>query len=127
MEMINKILENDLFFSLSVISVTLALSVFIYFLILFLIKRLRNVVFFSKFKIPPVCLKAPLRSLIPAACFLFMVPMLRLEADIRGFLSNAFSLWFIASAGWFLIRIVHTARESFLNLYDIQYNMAPQK
>jgi small-conductance mechanosensitive channel len=119
MEIINKILQKDIFFSLALIAAALLVSVVTYFFVLFLVRRLQNVVFFGKFKIPSFCLKAPLRSLIPAVCVLSVMPMLRLRADIGAWLSNVFSLWFIASAGWFLIRVVHAGRESFLSLYDI--------
>ena len=119
MEMIDYVFENDVLFSWAVMAAALLLSVIVYFAALFLVRKLHNITLFKKFKVPLVGLKAPLRSLVPAQCLVLTLPMLRFSETVNGFFAGAFTLWLIASAGWFLIRIVRAARESVLSFYDI--------
>ena len=119
MEFINAIFKNDTLFSLTAVSGALVISAFIYLSIIFFLTRLQGVASSGKFKIPSVCLKAPLRLLIPAVCLLMSMPILRFKDDTLGLMANMLGILAIASAGWFLTRVVHAARESFLSLYDI--------
>jgi small-conductance mechanosensitive channel len=119
MIIIDKIVSNDTLYSLSVIVAVLLASAFIYLLIALLFKRLRHINILNRFRIPLAYLKAPLRLLTPVACMLFILPTLKFKEDINSFIASAVTLFSIASAGWLLIRIVHTARESLLSGYDI--------
>jgi small-conductance mechanosensitive channel len=119
MIIVDKIVSNDAIYSLAVILTGLVGSVFIYLLIALLFKRLRYINILNKFKIPLAYLKAPLRLFVPVVCMLFIVPMLKFREDANSFITVAVTLFFIASVGWLLIRIIHTARESLLSGYDI--------
>jgi small-conductance mechanosensitive channel len=115
----DKIVSNDTLYSLAVIVAVLLASAFIYLLIALLFKRLRHITILNKFTIPLAYLKAPLRLFVPVVCMLFILPMLKFKENVTSFFSAVATLFFIASTGWFLIRIVHTARESLLSGYDI--------
>ncbi|MFH1709952.1 MAG: mechanosensitive ion channel domain-containing protein [bacterium] len=120
MEIMKNILDHDAFFSLVMILIACFASVIIYLVIAFLLTRMHKKTIFNRLEISPVRLKAPLRSLVPAGCLLFITPVLRFTGDLWGFVTSIVSIWFIASISWLLISIVHTLRESFLSLYDIK-------
>lgn len=119
MNILEGLFPNSAVFSIAIIAVSLVVSLLLYFVIMFLISPLEKKTILNKFKIQPSNIKAPLRSLLPALCLLSAVPVLKFDDAIVSFLSGAFGVWLIASLGWFLIRMVHTVRESFLSLYDI--------
>ncbi len=115
----DKIVSNDIFYSIVAMVAGLLGSIFIYLFIALLFKRLRHITILNKFRIPLAYLKAPLRLLVPIVCMLFILPILKFNDGVNAFITAAVTLFFIASVGWLLIRTVHTARESLLSGYDI--------
>ncbi len=119
MEKLNKLLSNDIIFSLGMLLAALVASIVICLIAMFLLKRWQKSNILNKFKIKPEHIKGALFSLLPAVCVMFISPMLRFSEDIQYVISHIVSPWLIVSIGWFLIGIVNAARETFLSHYDI--------
>ena len=118
-EGLNKLLSNDVIFSLVMLLVALVAGIFIYLIAMFLLKRWQKSNILNKFKIKPDHIMGSLFSLLPAVCVMSISPMLRFSEDIQSVISHIVSPWLIVSIGWFLIGIVNAARETFLSHYDI--------
>ncbi len=118
-ERLNKLLSNDIIFSLVMLLAALVVGIFIYLIAMFLLKRWQKSNILNKFKVKPGHIRGPLFSLLPAVCVMFILPMLRFSEDIQYVISHIVSPWLIVSIGWFLIGIVNAARETFLSQYDI--------
>lgn len=116
---IERLISNDIFFSLLVISGAFLGAVVTSVLSHFLMSRVERITFAGKFRITPEHISMPLRSLIPSIFLLSITPLLRLGENLNTLISDIANLWFISASGWLLIRIVRTIKESFLNLYDI--------
>jgi small-conductance mechanosensitive channel len=119
MDFLNKIIANDILFSTVVIIAVFIISALIYVLISLLLRRLTVFIVLNRSKLEYKSIKAPLRSLIPAVCILFAVPVLRFSQQAVSFIKDAASIWLIASVGWFLIGTVRITREALLSRYDI--------
>ena len=90
----------------------------LYFFIAILLKW-RNSFFSKRIKVNLGLLKSPLRFLIPALCIAAVIPLLRLQEDVLGFISHFIQILLIALFGWVAVKIVCILRDAFLNHYDI--------
>lgn len=118
METLKELLKNDAFFSMTVIAGAFLVSVIVSEILAFILKRLDKKVLFNRLEIQPIPLVTPLRSLIPAAGLLLVLPMLQFAGAIQGFVAGFAKVWLLVSFGWLLIRIVNVARAGLLSLYD---------
>ena len=115
----NKLLENDIVASIFILVFAIIISIVIYYTIMFLLRRFRKSDGLNKSKVKIDELRWPLLSLIPAACVMFVLPMLRFTGDIKYIVSHIVNPWMIVSVGWVVICIVNIARENLLSHYDI--------
>jgi len=90
----------------------------LYFFVAVLLKR-GDIFFSRRIKVNLRLLKSPLRFLIPALCVSAVIPLLRLQENVRGFISHFIQILLIALFGWVIIKIVYILRDAFLNHYDI--------
>jgi small-conductance mechanosensitive channel len=120
MEELAILLKNNFIFSIINIIAALLVGMLLYVLIITLIKYWPKLFIFRKFKLPITYIKKPLRSLILTVSVLTVLPTLRFSQEIQYIISQATTLWLIASVGWFLIGIVHISREALLSQYDIK-------
>ncbi len=116
---LNKLLANDIFSSWLILVFSVITSMLIYVTLMFLLQRYQRKGVLSKFKINIETLRAPLLSLVPAACIMFILPVLHFSDDIKYVVLHIVNPWLIVSIGWFLVSIINVARESYLSHYDI--------
>jgi len=116
MSIINKVLASNLIFSVVMIIAALLLGISIYSLVIILLKRLPKL----KFANSVVHINAALFSLIPAACMMSILPILRFKEGARYAIAHSVSIWIIASAGWLLIGGFKIAREKILAHYNVK-------
>ena len=109
---------NDYLFSGILIASGFTVGWILYLLVSFLLKRSAG--FFPEgLRVDLRLLKSPLRFLIPVLCISGVIPLLRLPANARGFISHFIQILLIALFGWVAIKIVYILRDAFLNPYDI--------